>query len=434
MQVPTGQEAGVVRPDGVRMYSPKPLPMTVEQIDRALEEWRNRLRLAMDNLLALDDNLTYKRLEGKDGLQQTPLTGLTQARVAPGLAAMHELFQQINRLSDVIDRATELRKALPRFFPSDNSLREIDQLLNGPSIQLPSRLTPLAQRSLVSAPETAQAITPSVLLEQMANSFEVARAAITAVDTAWSRLEPALGECETQAIALLRRARDLGEADAPDLIAVRDRVAALRKRIESDPLGVTSDFNTEVRPLLENASARLNESERQRDRIQSDLAQARKLLEQLNALHRQTVEALDQCRQQVADPTGLLAPLDAASLEELNPWLGTLEDAASQGRWRAARIGLDRWLKTAGEYAEAERTACRANQAPIELRNELKGRLSALKAKAQARGLTQDPTLSALAQQADSLLRQTPTQLALASQRVREYESCCAQIQTQKRS
>lgn len=411
------------------MYPSKPMPITVEQIDQQLDAWQKRLRLAMDNLLALDDNLTYKRLQGKDGLQPIPLAGITKARVTPGLAAVQLLFQQIHRLNDIIDRATEMRKALPRFFPADK-LREIDQLLNGESIQIARLETPLARRNLTSEAETAQYITPSVLLEQMAQEFDLARGAITTVENAWSQLEPALHECETRMVSVLKRGNALGIGEMPEILALRERVAGLRRRIETDPLGVSADLFNEIVPALERASASVTEAEGQRDRIQNDLAQARRLLEQLKGLHQQSVTALQQCQQQIADPTGLSAPLDPTALDELGAWLDTLDDAARNGRWKPARIGLDRWIKTAGEYAEAERTAFQTNQASIELRAELRGRLSALKAKAQARNLHTDTALYAFAQQAENLLHQVPTPLGLARKQVQEYETRLAQLQS----
>jgi hypothetical protein len=405
------------------MNTPRTHPITLEQIDKTLEEWQTRLRFAMDNLLALDDSLTYKRLEGKDGLPQTRLTGITHTQVTPALAAMRDLFQHINRLSDVVERAANMRKALPRFFPSDNALRDIDALLNGPSVRLPSVQTPLAQRSLMSAAETPQTITPSRLLEVMTQAFDQARSAITAVDAAWAHLEPTLGDCETQAVDLQRMAGELGESDAPDLAALRQKLAALRVRVESDPLGVEADFDGDVRPLLARTRARLLEASRQRSQMQSELSRARTLFAQLNTLHQQCEEALTECRQQIADPNGLKAPLKPEWLVELSAWLDTLETALRQGRWKAARVGLDRWLQTAGQYIEAERAACTANRAPIELRAELKGRLSALKAKAQARGMAQDTELSALAYQAETLLRERPTPTVHAAQIVSEYEA-----------
>ena len=392
-----------------------------------MDEWRAKLRLATDNLLMLDDSLTYKRLEGKDGLPQTRLTGITQAQVMPALAAMHDLFQHIGRLADVVERAGELRKSLSRFLPNMDTMRQIDMLLNGPSIKLASIHTPLAQRSLMSGGETAQTITPSRLLEQMTQAFEVARSAISAVDAAWASLEPALGECETQARDLQKFAEELGEAASPDLEVVRNKLAFLRGRVESDPLGVSADFDVDVKPLLERARIHLKEVSTQRGQIEAEFARARGVLAQLNALNQQCAEALDLCRRQIADPSGLMAPLKPEWLAELAHWLDTLEDALKQGKWKAARVGLDRWLQTAGEYVRSEHAACRSNEAPLELRAELKGRLSALKAKAQARGRGQDPALASLVIQAETLLRQCPTPVARIAELVQHYEARLAQ-------
>ena len=407
---------------------PKTGPLSPEQADRLLEEWHTKLRVATDNLLALDDSLTYKRLEGKDDLPQTRLTGRTQAQVTPALAAMHDLFQHIGRLAEVVERAQELRRGLSRFLPNPETLRQIEHLLNGPSIKLPSARTPLAQRSLMSASETPQTITPARLLDVMMQAFEVARSAIMAVDTAWARLEPALGECETQAIALERLAEGLGEKNAPDVAKMRERLASLRANVESDPLGVNADFDAELRPLLDRARLRLGEADRQRAQMRTELERGRALLAQLCALNQQCGEALSTCRQQIDSPDGLQSPLGADALAELERWLGTLDEALAQGRWKAARIGLDRWLQTTGEYARAANAALAANKAPLEMRSELKGRLSALRAKARARGMNNDISLDALAGEAETLLRQCPTPNGRIARLVHDYETRLAQM------
>src|SRR5215813_5736457 len=87
-------------------------PMTLEEIDQALAEWHERLRHVDENLLALDDQPTYRRLEGTAGAP-APLEGVTRERVAPALAAMRELFLQRSRLNGVLARAAALRKGLP---------------------------------------------------------------------------------------------------------------------------------------------------------------------------------------------------------------------------------------------------------------------------------------------------------------------------------
>ena len=68
-------------------------------------------------------------------------------------------------------------------------------------------------------------------------------------------------------------------------------------------------------------------------------------------------------------------------------------------------MGMARWWATAQGYLEAARGACAANRAPVELCAELRGKLSALVAKAQARGVAQDPPLGGIAAQASEVLQ-----------------------------
>src|SRR5579871_4297603 len=146
--------------------------MTLEQIDRALSEWQSRLSVASNNLLELDDFLTYKRLKGDKGMPPARLAGVTESRVTPALAAIGLLWQYMQQLSDVINRAADLRKSMPRLWTSENTLGKIEQLLTGPSITLQTTETPLSQRGLLSGSTQAQTITPEQLLSVMTRAFE----------------------------------------------------------------------------------------------------------------------------------------------------------------------------------------------------------------------------------------------------------------------
>lgn len=397
--------------------------MNLDQIDQALETWRANLLTATDNLLALDDNITYKRLEGKDGLPAIALTGLTQKRVTPALEAMHALFQYTGLLTKVVESATERRKSVSRFRGADNTAREIEELLYGPSIVLPPDQTPLAQRGLLSASETTNRITPEQLLAAMTASFDVARDAVFAVEAAWNKLETALGRYETELAALQRLAEDTGQDALPELLAARQRAEALHAQIESDPLGASVNFEAEMVPLLQNARTRLEQAVRQREEVVADLARARELETRLEATRAQCEAALRACQEKIGPVPGLRAPLDPARLAELTSWRATLEKTVQERRWQPARIGLTRWLTTASEYVNAESAAVAANCAPVERCAELRGRLSALKMKGQARGLGLDTALNAIAQEAERLLALYPVPLDRIAALVAEYET-----------
>jgi hypothetical protein len=150
---------------------------------------------------------------------------------------------------------------------------------------------------------------------------------------------------------------------------------------------------------------------------------ARQLLAQMEETHRQCEAALRECQEKIGSSIGLHAPLDSTRIAELTQWLETLETTWQSGRWQPVRIGLGRWLTTASQYLDAEKAACAANSAPVELRAELRGRLAALKMKAKVRGLAQDADLDAIAQEAERLQRQYPVPLESIMQLVSDYET-----------
>ena len=121
-----------------------------------------------------------------------------------------------------------------------------------------------------------------------------------------------------------------------------------------------------------------------------------------------------------------LAPPDAAQAADLGAWLLTLDSALAAGRWKAARIGLDRWLLAAETDLAAARAALASSLSPLEKRAELRGCLASLRVKAQAyasRGVALDPALAAVADEADRLLSSHPAPLAEAAGLVADYEA-----------
>ena len=70
----------------------------------------------------------------------------------------------------------------------EDRIREIERLLRGKSIKLPTQTVPLEERSLLSAGEQIQALSPETLMSQLAQHFEWARDAVFGVDAAWVKL------------------------------------------------------------------------------------------------------------------------------------------------------------------------------------------------------------------------------------------------------
>jgi hypothetical protein len=116
----------------------------------------------------------------------------------------------------------------------------------------------------------------------------------------------------------------------------------------------------------------------------------------------------------VAAPAGLPADLAA----ELDGATALVRSAA----WREADAALERWTERATQARDAARRSAAANRAPIALRDELRGRLDAYRAKSRSLRRLEDPVLAALHDRARRALHTAPTDLDAAAALVRRYQ------------
>ena len=400
----------------------KATAVTVEQIDQLLTDWKQKIDVASQNLIDLHGLPTYQRLCGISNFPPVQLTGITFARVTPALEAMNELFQHFDLLLKTIHKAVELRKQLSPLWVSEVKVRAIEQILTGSSIQLAIVKIPLAQRGLLSVAQTENAIAPLQLLAAMTNAFDIAKNAVLEVDAAWMRLEPALATAEAEIISLQRLADCLGQGSVGELSVARQKITALRGEIESDPLGVSANFDGEIKPLILRVKRTLEESVRSHNEIREKFAGAHHLMSELTELRCKAETAYWESGEKVCDRSTLQKPLDPSQIEALSQWLTRLETKFKQNLINPIQIGLENWMAKAKMYIATEERAYAANKAPLELRAELRGRLDALQAKALARGLAENAILSQLAEDAKRLLYTRPTPLDKAAELVTQYE------------
>lgn len=396
--------------------------MNLEQLDQLLKDWRKKVDLASQNLIDLYGLPTYQRLAGTSGFPKTKLTGITEVRVTSALEVMTELFQHFDLLLDVVNKAIERRKQLPRFLGAEPKIQEIEQLLTGASIHLAVVQIPLAQRGLLSAAETANAITPNDLLTAMMGAFQVAKDVVLAVDEAWLCLEPALVDAESEVSSLQTFANSLDQASLNELVITRQELTALRTKIESNPLGVSADFDREIKPRIARLKTTLERLVKQQNQIRANLEIAHELMTQLIDLNQQAIAAFTESKEKVVDHSMLRTPLEQEKIDALKDWLTRLETKMSEGLLTSVGVGLNNWITKAKEYIASEQETWEANKTPLDTRQELRGRLDALIAKALARGLVENATLSELAAQAKQLLYTRPTPLAKAAELVSLYE------------
>ncbi len=395
--------------------------MTLDEIDSDLALWKKSLAAAAQNLMDLYSLPTYQRLSGSNGVPKANLTGITATRVYPALDGVAKLFGIFDDLQSTINRAADLRQRLSPIFASDSKLREIEELLRGKSVKLPAEPIPIEKRTLATAVDTVQAVTPAELMGAMARSFTAARDIVLAVNAAWERLGMSLDQSLTE-LANLRADADRWKISFPALANAEKSLETIRAQIETDPLACSNEFDSSVAPALNQARAALNRLRTQHDRVDNGLRNARKLLNQLADLHKESLVAWEDRRAKVTCPTEPVVPPSDQALETLRQWLERLEEKFHDGMLDPIQVGLEKWNKSIAECVSQERAALLANQSPVNERNELRGRLEALKAKARARGSAEHPDLTRIAAEATELLFNRPTPIERASAAVADYE------------
>jgi hypothetical protein len=395
--------------------------LTLAQIDRLLTNWQQQVDAANQNLIDLYNLPAYQRLSGM-GNPPTNVTGITQHRSSAALTAIDRLFEDLELLNQPIASARKLRRELPTFFVSDRDLQEIERLLTGESIQLSSIQTPLSQRDLLSSNQQISAISPDALLDRMMANFEIARDTLIAIETAWTELESKLVTTHQALIELQQLAQRLQIGVPESLIIAETNFNNIQSQIDRDPLGVNDTFTQDLTPLINNSRRELETLDRQRQQLEADFITARQYLQQLTRLNRDSTDFYTESQAKIKHTLPSVSPLPAEEIIELERWLERLVAKFGAGITSPVRVGLTNWLNKMLAYTISAESALTANRLPLDTRQELRGRLDALIAKALAKGQAEDPILTDLATQARQVLYTSPTDLTVAIDLVRKYE------------
>ena len=380
-----------------------------QEADRQLRELRAARDAATTNLLDLEREGAYALLKAGNGL-----SGVTAARAEPALARVPELWSGLQLLDEVIDRAEKHRGD---GHLNDARARELLTMLTGPSITLPVEVRPLAQRALTASPTSTPTLTPQALLAAMEEAFAALRDVIAAVDAAWTELLPRLERATAEAVRLA------GEMPGHrDVTAARAALARLADRIAEDPLGAADEL-ARAEALLAAARQAAAQARALAGRVRDDLVAAERSATEIAALIDEGRIGLAESRRTVADPSGLLDPLDPTVLtgeRGLEPWLARLRRLAEAGQVERAAAGMARWRSLADQTLTAARQVAEANAEPAARRRELRGLLRAARAKAVAAGRVEDGALRDIEQRAREAL-EVPCDLAAAQSEVDAY-------------
>ncbi len=281
----------------------------------------------------------------------------------------------------------------------------------------------MAQRSLLSGADDQGCIAPDQLLKSMVKAFEAARDGVTAVDAAWRKLGESLGLAAKELTWLRANPANLEDPEARELEGAEHALALRRAQVQSDPLGTSLDIETVIRPVIDRVKAAVEERGRLRTQTENGFSAARARLKVLGDLHREASAAWEEAREKVTIAGELLPPISEERLQSLREWLDRLQRKYDGGMLRPVTVGLRNWNSAADTCVSDIQKVNSVNSAPLELRKELRGRMNALKAKAQAYRVEEDANLTELAREAEALLYTRPTPMDRAVEVVTRYQT-----------
>jgi hypothetical protein len=386
-----------------------------------LAAWQDRLALVSRNLGEMNELPAL--LRAKVRLRAAPdfYAGETASRIGDALVALDDLWKDYLLLNALLDEAEALHKRSGLFHDHGG---EIKELLHGRSITLPVAHVPLAERGLLTNAEHADKVTPDELLAAMHALFAMAKDTVLELDDAEAKLKPRLEALFAAARELASRAAALG-FDSTKIEAIAEPFEAPGAELTTNPLGAGRKL-AEGEKSLADWRTQLDAAERERNAVEANLRTAAEALKELQQASQQAKQARESALAKIAGPLALPPATEASVITQFGAWLDVLAASAKRGDWQAAKSGLEKWMAACASHQEKERRALAANLAPIEARDELRGRLKALRAKVNAygaRGARFDANVMQLGDQIEAILYRQPSDLKKAAALLTAYDT-----------
>ncbi|MRH91517.1 hypothetical protein GFY24_29445 [Nocardia sp. SYP-A9097] len=379
--------------------------LSVAEIDRDIAEREREIDAIAATLYELDKH------PGLILLRRFPPTGVTETRWAPARAAMDLLWEDFGRLRTILEQAHAVRmrrrlEALDR--------EELTVILRGQPMEVARTAIPLAQRSLMGPGEVIVRVGFTELVARMHEGFPCIVEVLDAVDAVNGRV--------MSEIAPLRTELDRIGTGLPELRALSDDLDELSARAAGDPLALpVAEIDRRIaelgRRMREAATLRAELAAMIADwdgaisRIRTQVETLRKIYERTH-LARIAVERTILTSQlpEHADDSAVFGS-ELTTLDATPPDPSALWDL--RRRVTAA-------LAAAGE---AEQLV----QGLLDRRAELRGRLSAYRAKAARLGVSEDREVLASSRIAAGLLTRKPCDLAAVTRAITDYRQLIAQ-------
>jgi hypothetical protein len=366
-------------------------------------------------------------LEGHPGyglLRPGGFTGVSARRRDETLATVAELHGDLALYRRAVAAARQARGTRGR--PSADELAAAHDALHGESVTVTEEVVPLQRRGLLGPTSEVTRSSADALLARMTAAFDAATRVVADVAAVWDAVAAQLGPADRTLDALRAEAVALPEAGV-DVAGWSDRLEALRSAVLADPLAHTGTASpvpaaalAEVETGLAEAREELREARALRTGLDERVATLTARVDALVAVESAAEAVAGEVARLVVAVPGLPTPRRRAP--ELRAAVRGAHGLARAGRWDEASAGF----AAAAQDLDAATAQAQADRAVLggllDRRAELRGRLGALRAKAGARGRSEDLALDALHTRARELLWSAPCDLAAATVAVRAYQ------------
>jgi hypothetical protein len=381
--------------------------MNLDQIDHELA----RLRDAADRIG--ETLLDFELEETRTLLDTLPLEGTSAETWTATRADVARLWQWHGLLAAHVQRAEKLRGKRATLRPDQAAA--LEELLTGPSLELPGESVPVGERQLLGGRQATSACRPDELLARMTATFGSATAVVARFADAWD-----LGPRVTAVQRSLAEASELSAAvgdGAGHFAPLDSRRLALEQTLARDPLLVTETEVAQLEESVRRACADLAELAELRASSRARLVAARVLFDEVTRVEVEGETAYRDLLGKIADPHAVDPPRAANSLGRQ---LEVVDELARAGEWRQFGEALAGWTSRAESLLAQAQAAAAANRAPLDERNELRGRLDGYRAKATALGLAEDDELSRMFGSLERVLYTAPADLERANRLIRD--------------
>ena len=349
------------------------------------------------------------------------LTGRTAEAWATASQQFADLWQCQLALDAVLATVTAERGT--RASISRSATRRIMELLDGTPVVVAELRPEVGRRTLTAGlhPEVSCSIDDTIA--RMSVAYDGVVSVVAAVGVVWTELLAELDDLDTEIDRLANQGTGGGSPPLDDLGWARHQIADLAGLARQDPLSVPPAALAPIRSGVERVKAAVEENEAAVRSVDADLDAVQATVEACR-------HSFNRVRSGYVRPDPKVAIPDTAwiSLQQADIELATIESELEAARLMSSTHpveahrrgtalvdsvgGLDHRIDDLGSL-EASGVA---------ERNELRGRLAALRAKAHALGRSEDPDLDHIHDEARAALYSAPCDLPRAQELVATFQ------------